>query len=208
MPGVHWGNNHSNKYGKVYQYDMEGNYVAEYKSIHQCRLYNPTDFPTIVKTINGYKSDKSKFLYSTKYYMKFPLNILKRKRNGNSKPIYQYDLNGKFIKEWESATIAAKEFNMSRGVITGCADKKKVKSKSACGYLWSFERFDKIQSYTKKSIGKKILQYDLDGNFIKQYDSVADASRETKVNRPSIIMCTKGTSRRQTAGGYIWKYKD
>lgn len=54
------------------------------------------------------------------------------------------------------------------------------------------------------SQSKKILQYDLQGNFIKEWDAVNDIIRETKIAH--VCDCCKG--KRNHAGGYIWKYKD
>ena len=48
-----------------------------------------------------------------------------------------------------------------------------------------------------------ILQYDLDGNFIREWSSANDVGREVQSN---ICHCLKG--RRPTALGYIWKYKN
>lgn len=50
----------------------------------------------------------------------------------------------------------------------------------------------------------KINQYDLDGNFIKQWDYVREIQKVLNVNNANIIECCKG--KRKTAGGYIWKY--
>jgi hypothetical protein len=208
MPGVHWDNNYSNKYGKVYQYDMDGNFIAEYNSIHDCKLLTKADYKTILRMIDGYKPVNSKCLYSTKFYMKYPLNILKTKKLTNSKPIYQYDLNGNFIKEWTSATEASKEYNVTRALITSSANTKIKTVKSAVGYLWSFQRFGKLKKHVKNWCVKKVLQYDLNGNFIKEWNSVIDASTELKISNGNIAMCAQGSPRRKTAGGYIWKYKD
>lgn len=51
---------------------------------------------------------------------------------------------------------------------------------------------------------KKINQYDLKGNLIKTWDSIADIRRKIKID--NIVPCCKG--KRPTAGGYIWKYED
>ena len=55
----------------------------------------------------------------------------------------------------------------------------------------------------RKSNNKPILQFDLDGNFICEWESATDVSREVK---SSICECLKG--RHKTALGYIWKYKN
>ena len=52
------------------------------------------------------------------------------------KPILQYDLSGNFIKEWESATIAAQFLNKQNGNIVECL---KGKKKKAYGYIWKYK---------------------------------------------------------------------
>lgn len=56
----------------------------------------------------------------------------------------------------------------------------------------------------KKTISTN--QYDLEGNFIKNYKSRADAERETGVKSGDIWRVCKGI--RKQAGGYIWRYAD
>lgn len=48
-----------------------------------------------------------------------------------------------------------------------------------------------------------ILQYDLDGNFIREWSSANDVGREIQSN---IVRCLKG--RCKSAYGFIWKYKE
>ena len=50
----------------------------------------------------------------------------------------------------------------------------------------------------------KVLQYDLQGNFIKEWDSIADAHRALRASH--ITDCCKG--KRNYSKGYIWKYKE
>ena len=52
---------------------------------------------------------------------------------------------------------------------------------------------------------KTVVQYDLDGNFIKEWGSIADAAREVGTYTSKISNCCKG--RRKETNGYIWKYK-
>jgi hypothetical protein len=51
----------------------------------------------------------------------------------NSKPINQYDLDGNFIKSWQSATIAAKEIGLHSTSIRHCVQGK---TKTSGGYIW------------------------------------------------------------------------
>ena len=52
---------------------------------------------------------------------------------------------------------------------------------------------------------KPILQFSKDGEFIAEYPSIMEASRQTGCNNSHIGSCCKGE--RKSAGGFIWKYK-
>ena len=56
------------------------------------------------------------------------------------------------------------------------------------------------------SQAKKIIQYNKQGNFIKQWDCIMEVERKLNIHNSSISACCKG--KRKTAGGYIWRYKD
>lgn len=53
---------------------------------------------------------------------------------------------------------------------------------------------------------KKVLQYDLFGFLIKEWNSTGEVGRELKISQGNISSCCLG--KQKTAYGYIWKYKD
>lgn len=58
--------------------------------------------------------------------------------------------------------------------------------------------------YSKKL--KKINQYDLQGNFIKEWDCSKDIERQLHFPSSTIRACCNGKFK--TSHNYIWKYKD
>lgn len=54
-----------------------------------------------------------------------------------------------------------------------------------------------------EKIKKPILQYSLDGEFIREWSSATDVGKEVSAH---ICDCAKGN--RKTAYGFIWKYKE
>lgn len=52
---------------------------------------------------------------------------------------------------------------------------------------------------------KIILQFNLDGEFIKEFNSIKEASEEIGVSKSEIVHCLKGKTKK--AGGYKWEYK-
>lgn len=53
---------------------------------------------------------------------------------------------------------------------------------------------------------KSVLQYDTEGNFIKEYYSIAQAGRENNIFGSNISYACMGKFK--TMGGFIWKYKE
>lgn len=58
-----------------------------------------------------------------------------------------------------------------------------------------------------KKQNKAVLQYDLNGNFISEYESSAEAGRRLNIDRASIGRFIKRKRVRPARSKYIWKYK-
>lgn len=71
---------------------------------------------------------------------------LKKSLRKNSKPVYQYDLQGNFIQEWENIPVAGETLKITTAGIRRCAlgERKKYKE-----FIWSFEKLDKVVAYEK-----------------------------------------------------------
>lgn len=57
----------------------------------------------------------------------------------------------------------------------------------------------------KEKLSTPILQYDFNGNFIKEWYSISEASRITGIQRQDIGQCCLGNG--MSAGNHQWKYK-
>lgn len=57
----------------------------------------------------------------------------------------------------------------------------------------------------KSVLSKCIFQYSVDGNFMREWESIHAIKRELNINVANISSCCSG--KRQSAGGYVWKYK-
>lgn len=62
-----------------------------------------------------------------------------------------------------------------------------------------------VNNMIKSSKSNPIIQFDLNGNMIKEWRSIRDASRSLNVGRSGISRCLKG--RYSQSSGFIWKYK-
>lgn len=116
----------------VYQYNLEGLYLNEYKSVTEAAKSITTEESAITAICaccngRGYTAKGFKWSYEK-------VNILKeKKKKYKTKEVFQYDLDDVFIKKWESKTLAQKELNItniSRAVREG---------KTAGGFKWKDE---------------------------------------------------------------------
>lgn len=52
---------------------------------------------------------------------------------------------------------------------------------------------------------KSVIQYDLDGKYIREFDSATQASKELNCNKTTIAKCCSGVNK--TSQGFKWSYK-
>lgn len=74
---------------------------------------------------------------------------------------------------------------------------------------WCSQSYNTIVAYKNKLIKPKttkINQYDLNMNFIKQWESIKDASINLNINHSNISTVALQRTNRKQAGGYIWRY--
>jgi hypothetical protein len=71
-------------------------------------------------------------------YIEKGINSAERNRRVSSKPILQFDLDGKFIKEWNSITEASKALSINNSHIGECARNYK-NIKQSGGFIWRFK---------------------------------------------------------------------
>ena len=68
-----------------------------------------------------------------------------------------------------------------------------------------FKTADRTNWRKNHSNCKPVEQYDLQGNFIREFPSVRAASREVHIEDKAIIQVAKGMYKHWN--GYVWKYK-
>lgn len=118
-----------------------------------------------------------------------------------SKKVYQRELDGTFIKEWNGLREIERTTGFHRQCITACCHKKMFQ---AYGYLWSFDK-DYIAKKQRRKNCKTVYQYDLDGNFIREWESLVKIEKEYGYSKNNISHCCLGEV--PSSYGYIWSYE-
>ena len=170
--------------------------------------FNVEDASCIYSCISGKLN--SCFGFQWRYDKLNKINSIKSKSKIISelkrKQVYQYDRDGVFIKKYDYLEkVALDGFNYKN--VSECC----IGNRTTCGdYQWSYEYYDNIGSVltpheiTAKKQSKKVYQYSLDGIFLKSYDSLSSASKDTGINFKLISKCCLGSQK--TCGGYQWSY--
>lgn len=197
---------------KVYQYDFEGKLLGEFASQTEASKTTGVDVRYISDCVNGrYKSGggyiwtKEKKESVEKYEGPF-------KRAGLA--VHQYSLDGTYIASFSSQIEASKKTSTNAQIISDVLNGRAL---SGGNYLWSRELLDKIPSYlctrlesrlkSETSNLKKIYCYDLQGQFIKEYNGLQSAELDTGVDKRAISSCCLGKDNRKKTGIYQFRYE-
>ena len=183
----------------IYKYDLDGNFVREFDSLSSAEFFDDLHAPHLIAHLNGEYDHYKKFIYSKKFYLKYPQELLPK-----LKTVYQYDLNGNFLREFENRHQIEDTYNVSN--IYSHLEGKQNK----CGdFMYSYEKKDKIPKWINPNtikFAKKVVQYDLNGKFIKLYDSATQASEELNISICTISgICLKRKGSYQSKG-FIFRY--
>jgi hypothetical protein len=92
-----------------------------------------------------------------------------------NKIIYEYDLDGNFIREWKSITEASKNYNCSGS----CIGKAIIFKRMTQNKFWSDCKFNKldITNYSIYNPKIPVYLYNNDGTFYKAFESLSECTK-------------------------------
>jgi len=191
-------------------------------SIRNKEYYQTHVHPTKGKKLNLTKEQKKNRREKIRIYYETHDSPLKGKpfseehKNkiaiSKSNPLKCYDLNYNFVGEFSSRLEASQILNVKKITITNAL---KGKQMSAGGYIWRWkdrENENKIldEKYRKcKKVGsnrkKIVVQYNLNGDMIRRWNSATEASKTLGFYRKCISDCCLG--KQKTHRNFIWKFE-
>lgn len=125
--------------------------------------------------------------------------------NSTYRKLSVFNNNGDLIGDFPSIKELSEKLEVDKTSIHRIINKN-IPTK---GYrIYSYNGKDKIDPFIVIKKGKKVSQYDIEWNHIKDWDNIQDASLAV-VNikkATGIVTCAKGIT--ETAYGYRWKYTD
>ena len=174
-------------------------YSNKFDDVLAQRLLNET--MSIPKVAEIMKCDEHK-IYDAIYNnrISYPDNY----KNACFSPVVQLDLNGNFIAVYDTIKGAIDK----TGVMHIAYVLQKGRNYSG-GYYWIYKEDYDSRNYTLSEFRSKkflvpISQYDLEGNFIKRFDTIIEASKSMNCSNNDIYRVAIGE--RKHCKGYMWKF--
>ena len=183
----------------VNQYDLDGNLIATFDSITDAAIAVGGGEPLI----NGCCSGKTNTAYGFKWarvgeelHARAKEVTQVNQHDGNH--VIQFDMDGNEVARFKSLSEAERQTGIERDRIGDCCHGG---LDSYGGFKWEFVGERKVDA---DKTG--VVQFDLDGNELRAFDSLAEASVATGIPRYQIRNCCRG--RQRTSNGFIWKFAD
>lgn len=200
----------SNNAVRVRQYDLNWNFIREYPSISEAVKMNKKVYGNQIRACCREERESAggyRWKFADETY------LLEKHETDRDTEVFQYSLEGKFIRSYKNAIEASINTDVKSRSIHDCC---KNRVTSAGGFQWFYEfKGDIIEpskfynnTYRRKT---PIDMFDKNMNFIKHYDSIQNAVQDLRDNF-NIKNAQEGNIRNnlrgsnKTAYGFVFKY--
>lgn len=111
-----------------------------------------------------------------------------------SKKVYQFTLDGEYVNEYPSANVVGIDPSGIRQCCRGVLNFFK-------GFIWKYDNIPPTPVQPRK---KPIIQYTLDGEFVREWESAFECGKNG-YHQSHVMECCQG--KQKSHKGFIWKYK-
>lgn len=115
--------------------------------------------------------------------------ILKRISKKLGKEVYQFNIEGIFIKKFDSVREAAKKLNLSHANISRCCNGL---IKHTGGFIFKYEKVNVESIENPNAIRKVVVEIDGNGDEICRWNSLMDCSRSTGIDNGNLSRVCNG----------------
>jgi hypothetical protein len=127
--------------------------------------------------------------------------VLNRQSENSGRKVYQYDLNGNFIKEYRSTRYTANELGLNHGNIARCCNGI---FKHTGGYIFKYEMSNILKLEKPNAVKKVIIEVDLDGLEVDRWNSIMECSRSVGIDNGNLSRVCNGI--RDSIKGRYFKF--
>lgn len=120
----------------------------------------------------------------------------------NASPVIKYDIEGNRLKKYDSIAQAARDNNCSTECILHVLAGRTQTGK---GFRWG--RLGQELKPLKKTLRKRVYQFDLNGFLIKEFESCRNADRYYNYPMGTVAQCANKNQKRRRVGEFIFTYE-
>ncbi len=207
------GNAGLNQMREAYQYDLEGNFIAKYKSIKEATVAIGASYDNgLVQNAIGIENKQAGgYQWRYEYFDKIPEYKIK----SHCRKVACYNNNGKLVKTFDSTEEASIYFEVDKTTIgANCIHKTKYTKDMMFEYYTDIPLESiPIREKNKKewNHGKPVVQM-LDGKIVKVFNNATEAAKELNGGVPNpnganhIGKICRKVPRFKRYKGYNWEF--
>ena len=169
------GNCHCTYLQNVFNKHGESVFVVEILEVGEMIKFNSEEHKKLIQKEEYYIS-----LFNSEYNtIKTPSS--QKNNPATSKKIYQYDLDGNFIKDWNSGREVLRELGIqTRNALIA----KNGKSRSSGGFQWSYNKVSNIGKYVSESGTKRSFSmYNRNRELVRDFKTINECVKYFKGDR-------------------------
>lgn len=128
----------------------------------------------------------------------------------NTKPLYQFDLQGNFVRKYDGCRFVMEKYNIADHIIKRAAKNHKQLN----DFLLCYEEDLEIKSPPTIDVSKYKLseyqyyEFDVEGNFLNRYYTAVEASKTTGISKHTIYEKVSHTKGINSHTKFLWKKKE
>ena len=191
--------------------EKEIEFIALYKSNNHDYGYNIENGGNCIGTVSEETKEKIRIAHIGKKHTQEELKKMSEARKGF---LYTEEAKRKMSEAKRGNIPWNYKKHLSKETKEKISESKKGKAslnKNERTYQYTEEHRSKIKEHNKgkhkgslNGRARAVRQYDMNNNFIKEFEYTRQASEELNICRQSIVKCCKGVQRQ--AGGFKWEY--
>ncbi len=118
--------------------------------------------------------------------------VIDRQSKKSGRVVYQYNINGDFIKEYTTVRQAARVLGINHSYISRCCSGEYKHTK---GFIFRYKKIDVDKVVNPNAVQKKVIEIDCNGETIGEWNSIMECSRSTGIDNSHISRICNGINK-------------